>query len=129
MSSAHFTAVIFVTRKPGISPAEFQDHWDNKHVPLLRRLTGPRFPLSHTRHYLKRDAAPPAYAITALVGDPTDITYDGFAVITFESEAAFQEFLPIMYHPEVIEDEKKFVDLTKSKAVALSNIQTTVSNN
>ncbi|KKZ65990.1 hypothetical protein EMCG_08243 [[Emmonsia] crescens] len=127
MPLANFTAVVFVTRKPDISPAAFQDHWDNKHVPLLKRLTGPRFPLSHTRHYLKRDATPPAYPVSTLVGDSADFTYDGFAVLTFESETALQEFLPIMHHPEVIEDEKKFVDLAKLKAVVLGDIQTTVS--
>ncbi|OJD22147.1 hypothetical protein ACJ73_06512 [Blastomyces percursus] len=127
MPPANFTAVVFVTRKPGISPTAFQDHWDNKHVPLLKRLTGSLFPLSHTRYYLKRDATPPQYPVTALVGNSAAFTYDGFAILTFESEAAFQEYLPIASHPEVIEDEKLFVHLAETKAIALMDIQTTVS--
>ncbi|PGH01293.1 hypothetical protein GX51_05348 [Blastomyces parvus] len=127
MPPANYTAVVFVTRKPGTSPAAFQDHWDNKHVPLLKRLTGSRFPLSHTRYYLKRDVTPPEYPVMALVGDSAAFTYDGFAILTFESEAAFQEYLPVASHPEVIEDEKLFVHVAETKAIALMDIQTTVS--
>jgi uncharacterized protein (TIGR02118 family) len=126
MSFAGLTVVVFVTRKPGLSPAAFHDHWENKHVPLLKRLSGSRFPRCHTRHYLKRDATSPDCPATTLVGASADFTYDGFAVVRFDSEGAFDEFLPIMTSPEVAEDEERFTDRAKLKAVVVGDVRATV---
>jgi uncharacterized protein (TIGR02118 family) len=125
MLSGLFTIRVFVTRKPGISPTAFKDHWENKHIPLLKSLSGPLFPLSHTRHYLARDPSNPDQAAVVLVGKPEDFDYDGFAEVAFESEAAFQEFVKVMQLPEVAEDEERFTDRGKLKAVVIG--ETTVS--
>ncbi|KAL2819652.1 EthD domain-containing protein [Aspergillus cavernicola] len=118
-----FTIVVFVTRKPGLSPGEFLDHWENHHVPLLQRIGGSRFPQSHTRHYLQHDETSPEYPVVPLVGQSADFTYDGFAVVSFENEAAFREFLPVMLSSEVLEDEERFTDRARMKAVALGGIR------
>ncbi|RMJ28727.1 hypothetical protein PHISP_00372 [Aspergillus sp. HF37] len=123
--STGFTIVVFVTRKPGLSPATFQGHWENEHVPLLKRLSGSRFPQCHTRHYLERDAMSPDCPVATLVGCSADFTYDGFAVVRFESRAAFEEFLPIMSSAEVAEDEERFTDRAKLKAVVLGDVRAT----
>lgn len=123
--SSGFTIVVFVTRKHELSPAEFHDHWENKHVPLLQRLAGASFPLSHTRHYLQRDETRADYPISPLVGHAADFTYDGFAVVSFASREAFQEFLPVMTSPEVLEDEERFTDRDKMKAVVLGDVRAT----
>ncbi|KAL4898966.1 hypothetical protein BDW74DRAFT_184243 [Aspergillus multicolor] len=115
---APFTILIFVTRRPDLTPAQFRDHWENNHIPLLQRLSGQSFPLSHTRHYLQ-------HPITALVGDLADITYDGFAVVQFASKAAFEEFVPVMSSPEVVEDEERFTDRSLLKAVVLGGVNVT----
>ncbi|KAE8422581.1 EthD domain-containing protein [Aspergillus pseudocaelatus] len=125
MPSDGFTIVVFVTRKPDLSPDAFQDYWEKHHVPLLRRLGGPRFPRSHIRHYLKRDAQAPGFLADVLVGEPSDFTYDAFAIINFESEAAFQEFVPVMSTPEVSEDEDRFTDRAKMRAVVLGGVRQT----
>ncbi|KAL4944986.1 hypothetical protein BDV06DRAFT_219793 [Aspergillus oleicola] len=124
--SSSFTIVVFVTRKSSLSPAEFRDHWEFKHIPLLRSLAGPSFPLNHTRHYLQHDENSPKYPISILVGDSADLTYDGFAVVSFANEAAFQEFVPVMTSPEVLEDEERFTDRAKLKAVVLGDIRATL---
>ncbi|KAL4789089.1 EthD domain-containing protein [Aspergillus venezuelensis] len=124
--SSSFTIVVFVTRKSSLSPAEFREHWENKHIPLLRSLAGPCFPLNHTRHYLKRDESSPSHPISILVGDSADITFDAFAVVSFANEAAFQHFVPIMTSPEVLKDEERFTDRAQLKAVVLGDIMATL---
>ncbi|KAE8400789.1 EthD domain-containing protein [Aspergillus pseudonomiae] len=125
MSNDGFTVVVFVTRKPDLSPDAFQDYWENHHVPLLRRLGGSTFPRSHIRHYLKRDSEAPGFPAAVVVGEPSDCTYDGFAIINFESEAAFREFLPVMSTAEVSEDEHKFTDPSKMRVVVLGGVRKT----
>lgn len=124
MSSGLFTIVVFLTRKPGLSPAEFKDHYENKHVPLLHSLGGPTFPLSHTRHYLARDPSNPEHPPIVVWGNPEGFDYDAFVEVTFESEAALREFQKVMVSPEVLEDEDRFTDRTKLRAVVMG--ETTV---
>ncbi|KAH9897404.1 hypothetical protein F4778DRAFT_743465 [Xylariomycetidae sp. FL2044] len=40
-----------------MSPADFRHHYDTAHVPLLKSLVGPAFPLTHTRNYVTRNPA------------------------------------------------------------------------
>ncbi len=101
------------------------DHWENKHVPLLKSLSGPRFPLSHTRHYLSRGPSAPEYPLNVVHGNPTAFDCDAFTVVMFENEAAFEEFLPTMSRPEVLEDEDRFTVREKMRAVILGAINTT----
>lgn len=117
--------VAFITRNPILSPDEFKNHYENNHIPLLQSLAGPRFPLSHSRHYLSRNDSAPDYLLNIAVGQPEDFTYDAFAVLTFENEAAFNEFAPTTVRPEVVEDENKFMVREKMKAVILGEINTT----
>lgn len=124
MSSNNFTIVVFVTRKPGLSPAAFKDHYENKHLPLLQSLAGPIFPISHTRHYLARDPVNPDHPPIVVWGSPEGFDYDVFVEVTFESEAALQEFQKVMVSPEVLEDEDRFTDRTKLRVVAMG--ETTV---
>ncbi|ORX99217.1 hypothetical protein BCR34DRAFT_140116 [Clohesyomyces aquaticus] len=51
-----YTLILFVSRKPNLSLLEFKHHWENVHIPLLKTLVGMDFPLSHTRHYIEREA-------------------------------------------------------------------------
>ncbi|KAL2850256.1 EthD domain-containing protein [Aspergillus pseudoustus] len=126
MSSTPYTFAIFVTRKADISPTEFRTHWETNHIPILQRLGGPNFPLSHTRHYLSRDETLPGFPVSPIiVGSEGDFRYDAFAVVTFASEAAFQAFLPVMSSPEVVEDENRFTDRGKLRVVALGQIRRT----
>ena len=124
MSSSQFKIVVFVTRKPGLSPADFKDHYENKHVPLIRSLAGPIFPISHTRHYLARDPVNPEHPPVFVYGDPKGFDYDAIVEVAFESEAAFLEFQKIMVSPEVLEDEDRFTDRTRLRVVGMG--ETTV---
>lgn len=115
------TLTVFVTRKPGLSPTAFKDHYENTHVPLLRSLAGPIFPLSHARHYLARDPATPDHPAIVIFGAPEAFDYDAFAEVTFESETALHKFQKVMMLPEVMEDEDRFTDRAKLKVVAMGD--------
>jgi hypothetical protein len=128
MSLGQFTIRVFVTRKPGLSPDDFKDHWENKHIPLLESLSGPRFPLSHIRHYLARDSLNPDDRPYVLVGTSEDFTWDAYAEITFESEAQFKDFVPVMSSREVLEDEERFTVPGKMRAVVVVDVRSTKRN-
>jgi hypothetical protein len=92
-----FRFLLFITRKPTLTPAEFQSHWDTKHVELLKSIAGDAFPLTHTRHYIRRTAHDSSWPAAVLVGTQEDFTYDGIAELVFPSEAAFQTFFSICF--------------------------------
>ena len=125
MSSGLVVSAVFLTRKPTLSPEEFADHWENKHVPLLKSLSGPRFPLSHTRYHLSRSPSAPDYPLNLVTEHPRDFDFDAFAVVTFASEAALKEFAATLSTPEVIEDEARFTVREKLRVVILGSINTT----
>lgn len=127
-SPAPFTVMIFTWRLPSVTPAEFKDHYENKHMPLIQSLTGSLFPESHTRYYVQRTSLlnaegstdTTAHPASVLVGTQEDFTYDALAELKFKDEEAFQIFFAKCGAPEVAaqvaEDEKMF--LQRSKMIA-----------
>ena len=124
-----YGALIIAYRKPGTTHAEFKDHWENKHVPLVKAITGPFFPLTSTRHYIHRTAgsgggsANPNHPATLFTGSQDAVDYDGVAELTFESEEAFKAFVGVISEPEaaarIAEDEETFLDRGKLAVVML----------
>src|SRR4051812_38094370 len=122
-----FRILIKVYRKPGMSPQEFQSHYEDNHVPLIKSLAGPQFPLSHTRRYIQRSSdAVSNYAAIILSGTQEDFDYDALTEMAFEDEATLQSFFRFMNAPDVKEkidaDCAKFMDLTKAQLVVLGNV-------
>lgn len=133
-----YTIVLFVSRKPGLSIADFKEHWEDKHVPLLKSVAGRAFPLSHTRHYVARVESgageragvtsasgrrASAAAPVVLVGNEEDVAWDGYAELTFRDELHFQQFFALVNDPEaadrIQQDEERFSDPSKFKVVVL----------
>lgn len=115
------TVIAFVSRKPGLSPSAFKSHYEDTHMPLLHSLTGPTFPLSHTRFYVTRQPSEPSpdtsnanHPPTVYGGTPSDFNYDVHIELVFESAAGMEAFYAKMQEPEVAkgiaEDEEKFID-------------------
>ena len=137
VSHMPFTIVIYSWRKPGLSPAEFKDHYEHGHVPLVQYLTGPLFPLSHTRHYIQRtpgetastDSTNVAHPANVFVGSPSDFEYDAFAELVFEDVTKFQAFFGCVSTPEaaarIAEDEEKFLDRPKMRVAAVDDTAVT----
>ncbi|PGH14604.1 hypothetical protein AJ79_02939 [Helicocarpus griseus UAMH5409] len=85
-------------RKPGTTPEQFKAYYDEVHVPLMQYLTGPLFPLSHTRRYVQRtrstgDATTgdsvSQHPASILSGAQADFVFDAITEMVFEGQDAF----------------------------------------
>jgi uncharacterized protein (TIGR02118 family) len=71
-------ALFMVARRPGLTIAEFQQHWLEGHGPLVTRVPG-------LRRYVQN------HAVLELYGTPNrPMTHDGFAELWFDDLGAFQ---------------------------------------
>ena len=119
-----FTVLLVLYRKPSLAPAAFRAHYETRHLPLLRELAGPTFPLRHVRHYVARDEdRAPDYPATALIGAPSDFAYDALTELVFADAAAFAEFSTTTGTPEararLAEDEAEFMAEGTMRAVVV----------
>ena len=121
-----YTVVALIKRKPGITPEQFRAHYEDTHVPLLKSLVGPTFPLTHTRNYVTRSAqstTTPApgpgggedpYPPTMYMGQPSEVSYDSVTVMVWADKEAFDKFCEVFYREDVAlkmqEDEQVFLD-------------------
>ncbi|UNI24092.1 hypothetical protein JDV02_009868 [Purpureocillium takamizusanense] len=132
-----FKVLLFAYRKPGLSPTEFRDHLEGRHMDLLKRLFGTAFPVSHVRRYIHRRAAEEEeeehrdhYPATVLVGEQADFAYDVISELTFADEDAFRVFFAQYQSEEVAaeirEDEERFLDVGRLRAVVLGEVCETV---
>ena len=112
-------------RRADLSPAAFQSHFETVHIPLIQSLVGDAFPHSHTRLYLERSEEG-EHPASVLIGTEQDFAFDAAAQLVFEDEAAFKKFMAKANEPEVRQkledDDAKFSDRTKTRAVALKEI-------
>ncbi|KAL2847006.1 EthD domain-containing protein [Aspergillus pseudodeflectus] len=126
-----FKALLYATRKAGITPAEFKTHYDTVHLPLIKSLAGDTLPIYHKRSYLARPLAGEdnSYPAAVVLGTQDDFTYDCITEIAFENEEGFKVFFGKRMQPgikEVIDaDEEKFLDSTKVKVVILGDVSET----
>jgi hypothetical protein len=125
-----YSILLFVTRKPTLSTEEFKDYWENKHIPLLKSLTGPHFPLRCTRRYLARidrkgfgGPANRDHPLLVLRGNVDEFDYDGVAEMSWEDEKAFHKFYRAIWQTDVAvklaADEESFMDVSRFKAVTV----------
>ncbi|KAE8148616.1 EthD domain-containing protein [Aspergillus avenaceus] len=127
-----FKALLYITRKAGTTPTEFRNHYENVHMPLIKGLAGPDFPLSHKRYYLARPAPgeDDTYPAVVLMGSQTDFSYDAVTEVTFGSEEAMKVFFGRRMEPgtkEIIDaDEEKFLESSKVRAVILGEVNETL---
>ncbi|PSN69526.1 hypothetical protein BS50DRAFT_343546 [Corynespora cassiicola Philippines] len=119
-----FIFLLFVTRKPCITPAEFKSHY-TKHVELVQSIAGEAFPLTHTRHYIDRTNNNGSWDATVLIGTQEDFTYDGIAELVFPSKTAFETFYSIISAPEaaakIAADEETFILRDKMRVVVIGD--------
>jgi uncharacterized protein (TIGR02118 family) len=119
-----YSILIFAFRKPGTTPAEFKAHYEGSHVPLVKSIAGPLFPISHIRTYLHRTDSD-EYPASVLVGGQADFQYDAFAELTFKDEAAFGAFFGTVSSPEnaakIAADEELFLDRSKMTVVLVGD--------
>jgi uncharacterized protein (TIGR02118 family) len=101
-------------RKPGLSLAEFQDYWLNRHGPLVRRLQ-PALGMARYVQVHRRDDEL-GLGMAKVRGAPEP--YDGVAELWWESEEEFRASGRTAEGREagrlLLEDEAKFIDLVNS---------------
>jgi uncharacterized protein (TIGR02118 family) len=93
-----------ITRKPGLSIAEFQRYWRETHAPIAARIPG-------VRRYVQCHLLPQLY-----YGDNAP-AYDGAAELWFDDLESMRQ---AMRSPEVQaarEDERNFIDHSKVFAI------------
>ncbi|KAF2818870.1 hypothetical protein CC86DRAFT_460804 [Ophiobolus disseminans] len=118
--------IAYYTRRPDLSPAEFKNHMERVHVPIIKEVMGPLFPTTFTRRYVERVesgagdrlGAPAASKKSAdptapvvLVGSPSEITWDLMAELEFRDELHLQQGLAMMNAAEgqrMRDDEENF---------------------
>ena len=95
----------FYKRRADITHQQFLDHWINIHGPLVARIPG-------VEKYLKK------YIQHRLYLDPLsqcDLLYDGFSESWWDSWEDRDTFLKLPAFDEIIEDERRFIDLGVSR--------------
>jgi hypothetical protein len=131
-----YTILLVAYRKPGVSPAEFESHYESSHVPILQSIAGSVFPNSHTRRYIHRvqgiadgGADNTDHPATVLIGEQADFEYDAIAELVFDDEAAFHAFSARISESEAAEriarDEDLFLDRAKVKVVVVGDCNVT----
>lgn len=111
-----YTVLLLVHRKPGLSAAEFRQHYENVHVPLIKSLGGSLFPLSHTRQYTQR-------------GDedhgPRDNGIDCVTEMQFNTASDFARFSELLASASVASELQKdceaFMDPSKTDVVIMGD--------
>jgi len=93
--------IYIITRKEGMSVAEFQTHWREVHAPIAAAIPGVRRSVQcHTLPELyDADRTPP---------------YDGAAELWFDDLAAMREAFTTEETAAANEDDLKFIDHSKS---------------
>jgi uncharacterized protein (TIGR02118 family) len=96
-------------RKAGISLAEFNRYWIEKHAPLVRSV--PEF-MRHVRKYVQFHCDPHGPPGGSPFGGSVD--YDGVGELWFDSRESMQTAFEEPRYLEIIRpDELKFLDLDK----------------
>ena len=103
-----YTVIILLTRKASLTPDEFKDYFENKHLPLVKGIFGPLCPKPNRRFYLARAASDNSDnmaqtpSLPQLVkGDPHTIDFDCISELEWKDEKAFKEFYEMMNRPEI----------------------------
>lgn len=112
-----YIVLLLVHRKPGLSAVEFRHHYDNVHVPLIKSLAGPLFPLSHTRRYTQHSDEDHA---------ATGSGIDCVTEMQFNAASDFTRFSELLVSagvaPKVQKDCEAFMDPSKTDVVIMGDI-------
>lgn len=105
--------VMFAKRKPGMTPEQFKDHYENRHVvlaaPYLKGIM-----VDHYRIYPGKVRAFADDWTKAAEMPEIDPPFDAIGVYSFENEEALDRYRELMSNPEMAtmftEDELRFID-------------------
>lgn len=95
--------------KPGMSPEDFRDYYENNHVPLIQSL------MPQIREYRRNYVVPGSLFVAGHLGTtPPAAPCDVITECWFEDRAAYDEMCALTADPaiggRIAEDEAKFFD-------------------
>jgi hypothetical protein len=112
--SPSFTLIFCLTRLPSLSLRQFQDYWRTNHAPLVAKHAGALRITSYIQSHTLDDAA--LEGVATVRNAPA--RFDGVARLSW---ASFDELRLVLTEKdsrkaamELLEDERKFIDLAKS---------------
>lgn len=125
-----YSALVLFSRKPGVSPKEFEEYFESHQVPHLKSTAGEGFPVTHTRVYLQRSEEGPDFKAVILPnrGSESDFPFDGLAIMEFEHKAHADLFLERTHTDEQLskfQGNPLLPDRTKARAVMVSGVYVT----
>jgi hypothetical protein len=113
-----YSVLCLTRRRPDLTFAEYKNHYETVHAPMVTRLLSPHAPDTYVRHYIDHSDETAFY-----VGKPEEVEYDCCAVFTYKDKAAWQLGLTRFYSPDlqgpVTADEEKFLDRSCTKLVVV----------
>ncbi|KAF2849637.1 hypothetical protein T440DRAFT_122730 [Plenodomus tracheiphilus IPT5] len=131
------TVLVFYTRRPDLTPAEFEAYMVRHHVPLVKEIMGPHYPQSFTLRFAQRVESGAgdrlgattsskkranADAPVVLVGSPDDLGWDAMGEMIFRDELHIQQAMATMNSPDgqkMKEDEEAFTDTDKLRVILM----------
>lgn len=104
------TAVALLTRKPGLSHADFVEYYETRHSVLIRELLPPI--VEYRRNFVDRDS------LRGTSGAP-EPDFDVITELVFADRAGYEEMLALTARPEVASaiaaDEANFADRSRTR--------------
>ncbi|MFC3172644.1 EthD domain-containing protein [Novosphingobium bradum] len=115
-----FKVFWLLRRKPGLTHAQFREHYENSHSRLGRDWFG-HLMIGYHRNYIEAEMGSSVDADGTVSFGPVEPEWDCIAEWMMPDEAAFTEITRILAQPEVhaifAEDEKRFADRTAFRLV------------
>lgn len=115
-----------VYRKPELTPQEFRHHYETEHLPLMKKLSGDLFPLSHVRRYVvqaRNEQSGDYKAVQQLGGAANAFTFDAISEIAYRDMEHFQAHSALLQSTQnqrmVTEDCEKFMDTARTSMILL----------
>lgn len=96
----------YMSKRADITSAQFREHYENTHVPLV--LTFAPLPRVYKRNYL--DAGDPNSLESPAIG------FDVVSEWVWDDEASFAAWAALAEVPEIIADEQRFLDRSRTRA-------------
>jgi hypothetical protein len=110
MTASRYKILLFLKRRPGMTPEAFRDYYENHHAPLCEKYA------SGVSRYLRRYLTPLANPASGIA---EELPFDVITELWFENEAVFRgtvRYLTTSLMPaEVIEDEQRLFDRTRTR--------------
>ena len=101
-------AIVLLKRRPDLSLADFMDHYENRHVPLVREV------LPTIDRYVRNYLEGVSVSAGRQDGDAPSPYFDVITELWFSDDKNYQDFIEHLADPEVSrrlkEDEERFLD-------------------